>query len=284
MKTQNKISRRNVLKTGFAAAAAATIASPNAYAAQFAKQPGETKIVCVMGDYWHNPVWQEQHVRGIFSSNRDWKVYFVLASRYLTAELLSDTDLLITTRYGGGDALGWTPEPIVCERPRSDIIWTDEHVEAVCDNVRNRGMGFLAAHCTLFCGREEIEDLMGIEPQLHQEMQPMAYNYFNQDHPITRGIEPYYVTLDDQFGVDFKYPSRTTILFTTQAVHDKREMVSGWCLEQGNGRVVGLLPGDHNFAYRVAEFQEIFWRAAHWAMKRDIPPYPNAVKDKKGFN
>ena len=279
MKTQNKISRRNVLKTGFAAAAAATIASPNAYAAQFAKQPGETKIVCVMGDYWHNPVWQEQHVRGIFSSNRDWKVYFVLASRYLTAELLSDTDLLITTRYGGGDALGWTPEPIVCERPRSDIIWTDEHVKAVCDNVWNRGMGFIAAHCTLFCGSDEIEDLMGIEPQLHQEMQPMAYNYFNQDHPITRGIEPYYVTLDDQFGVDFKYPSRTTILFTTQAVHDKREMVSAWCLDQGKGRVVGLLPGDHNFAYRVAEYQEIFWRAAHWAMNLPIEPFYGSFDD-----
>jgi type 1 glutamine amidotransferase len=283
MNNQNKISRRNVLKTGIAVAATATIASPKAYAAQFEKRPGETKIVCVMGDYWHNPVWQEQHVRGIFSSKSDFKVYFVLASRYMTAELLSDTDLLITTRYGGGDALGWSPEPIVGERPPSDVIWTDEHVNAVCDNVRNRGMGFLAAHCTLFCGRNEIEDLMGIEPQLHQEMQPMAYSWFNQDHPITKGMEPYYITLDDQFGVDFKYPSRTTILFKTQAVHDKREMVSAWCIEQGNGRVVGLLPGDHNFAYRVPEYQEIFWRAAYWAMKRDIPPYPNAVKDKKGF-
>ena len=284
MNNKNKISRRSALKTGIAAAATATIASPKAYAAQFTKRPGETKVVCVMGDYWHNPVWQETHVRGIFSSYSDWKIYFVLASRYLTAELLSDTDLLITTRYSGGDALGWTPEPIICERPRSDTIWTDEHVEAVCDNVRNRGMGFLAAHCTLFCGSDEIEDLMGIEPQLHQEMQPMVHNYFNQDHPITRGIEPFYCTLDDQFGVEFKYPSRTTILFTTQAVHDKREMVNGWCLEQGKGRVVGLLPGDHNFVYRVAEYQEIFWRSAHWAMKRDIPPYPNAAKDKKGFN
>ncbi len=294
MKMKKIHSRRHVIKTGLTAAVAAaattsvaagsTIPSPQEYAANFKKAKGETKIVCVMGDYWHNPVWQEIHVRQIFSSYKDWKVYFVLSSRYLTAELLSDTDLLITTRYGGGDALGWTPEPIVGKRPSSDVIWTKEHVEAVCDNVRNRGMGFLAAHCTLFCGNREIEDLMGIAPLLHQEMQPVAYKYLNQDHPITKGMEPWYVTLDDQFGVEFLYPSRTTILFTTQAVHDKREMVNGWCIDQGNGRVVGLLPGDHNFVYRVKEYQEIFWRAAHWAMKRDIPPYPNATDDKKGFN
>ncbi len=284
MAGKKHVSRRNVLKTGIAAAATASVVSPSAYAAQFRKQPGETKIVCVMGDYWHNPVWQEQHIRGIFSYNKDYKVYFVLASRFLTAELLSDTDLLITTRYGGRDALGWTSEPIIGERPAGDIIWTDEHVEAVCDNVRNRGMGFLAAHCTLFCGREEIEDLMGIEPQLHQEMQPMVHTKFNQDHPITSGFEKYYITIDDQFGVDFKYPERTTILFRSQAVHDKREMVCAWCIEQGNGRVVGLLPGDHNFTYRVAEYREIVWRSAHWAMKRDIPPYPDAAKDDRGFN
>ena len=81
MAEKKTITRRNVLKTGIAAAATAAIAPPEAYAAQFKKQPGQTKIVCVMGDYWHNPVWQEQHIRGVFSSKRDYKVYFVLASR-----------------------------------------------------------------------------------------------------------------------------------------------------------------------------------------------------------
>ena len=112
----------------------------------------------------------------------------------------------------------------------------------------------------------------------------MALSRLCPDHPITRGIEPYYITIDDQFGVEFRYPERTTVLFSSQAVHDGREMINAWCLEQGTGRVVGLLPGDHNFTYRVAEYQEIFWRAAHWAMKRDIPPYPNAVQDRRGFN
>jgi len=102
-------------------------------------------------------------------------------------------------------------------------------------------------------------------------------------HPITRGIKPFYVTLDDQFDVQIKEPSRTTVLFKCIAVHDKRVSVNGWCLEQGKGKVVGLLPGHHQFIYRMPQYQEIFWRAAHWAMNREIPPYPNASTDTKGF-
>ena len=153
MNNKKNISRRSVFKTGIAAAATATIASPKAYAAQFAKRPGETKVVCVMGDYWHPAVAQETHVRQIFSSENSYKVYFVLASRYLTPELLSDADLFISARYGGSDSLGWTPEPVVVERPRADRIWTDEQCDAIFDNVTNRGMGWIAAHCTIASGR-----------------------------------------------------------------------------------------------------------------------------------
>ena len=275
MNTPHKPSRRKILKSGLAAAAAATVVTRKSYAESFKKKPGETKIVCVMGDYWHPAASQESHVRSIFSSKKDFKVHFVLSSRYLTAELLSDADLLITARYGGGDAPAWTPDPIVVERPRGDRIWTDEHIEAIYDNVKNRGMGWLAAHCSLFSGRKEIEDLMGIEPLLHQEIQPLVYRDFNQDHPITKGFDTFFTNLEEQFDVQIKDPSRTTILFKSIAVHDKRLAVNGWCLEQGNGRVVGLLPGHYQWTYRIPEYQEIFWRAAHWAMKRDIPPYPS---------
>ncbi|MFC1537857.1 ThuA domain-containing protein [Candidatus Latescibacterota bacterium] len=236
-----------------------------------------------MGDYWHLASAQERHVRQIFAPNRDWKVYFVLASSYLTKELLSDTDLLITARYGGGDDPAWSPEPIVGQRPPGDQIWTEEHISAVIDNVRNRGMGWLAVHCNVFCGSTELEDLMGIEPLLHQEMQPLIVQDLNQEHPITKGITPFTVTLDDQFDIELKYPQRTSRLFNTLAVHDKRVSLNGWCLEQGKGRVVGLIPGQFQFVYRVPQYQEIFWRSAYWAMNREIEPYPNASSDTKGF-
>jgi hypothetical protein len=286
------ISRRRALKSGVTAAALTASAAPPAsadgpdpikYAEKFRKKPGETKIVCVMGDYWHNLKMYENHIRNIFRYNRDWNVYFVLASRYLTKELLSDTDLFIASRYGGSDDFPWTPDPIVGERPRSDVIWTQDHVDAVVDNVKNRGMGFIAAHCNVFSGSTGIEELMGIEPLLHQEMQPMIVRDLNQEHPITKGLPPFTVTLDDQFDIELKYPERTTKLFNTLSVHDKRVAVNGWCLEQGKGRVVGLIPGQFQFVFRVPHYQELFWRAAYWAMNRTIEPYPGASTDTKGF-
>jgi len=273
MISDKKPSRRTVLKTGIASLASAAVAGSHEAAAVSPKAPGETRVVAVMGDYWHPAASQERHIRQIFSSLKDWKIYFVLASKYLTPELLSDTDLLITARYGGTDDPAWSPEPVVESRPPGDQIWTDEQVEKIFDNVRNRGMGWLAVHCTLFSGRKDVEDFIGIEPILHQEIQPVIVRELNPDHPITRGIDTFFFNLDEQFDAVIKDPASTTVLFRTLAVHDKRDALGGWCLEREKGRIVGLLPGHYQWTYRVPEYQMIVWRAAHWAMKRAIPPF-----------
>ncbi len=271
-------SRRKVLKTWLAALAAGAVAAPETGAVPKAKAPGEIKVVALMGDYWHNGVAQEIHVRSIFSSKKNWRIHFLRASRFLTADMLNDTDLLILARYGGSDAVGWSTEGIADSRVQGDSYMTDEQETAIIDNVMNRGMAFMAVHCTLFCGREKIEDLMGIEPLLHQEIQPLILQDINQEHPITKGIKTFFVNLDEQFDVQIKDPAKTTILFRTLAAHDKRNAISGWCLEQGRGRIVGLLPGHTQWPYRIPEYQEIFWRSAHWVLRREIPSYPKARK------
>jgi len=268
-----KQSRRTALKTGLAALAGASAISPSAFAQAAKKEPGETKIVAVMGDYWHPAVSQEQHVRQILGPIKGSKIYFVLASRYLTAELLSDADLFISARYGGADSPAWTAEPVVGSRPRGDDIWTDTHVSAIFENVEKRGMGWMACHCTIFSGRTDIEDFIGIEPILHQEIQPVIIQEFNPDHPVTKCMKPFFFNLDEQFDSQIKDTSTTTQLFRSIAVHDKRNALGGWCLDRGKGRVVGLLPGHYQWTYRVPQYQEIFWRAAHYAMRRDIPPF-----------
>ncbi len=269
----SKQSRRTALKTGLAVLAGATALSPSSFAQAAKKEPGETKIVAVMGDYWHPEVSQEQHVREILGRIKGAKIYFVLASRYLTPELLSDADLFISARYGGADSPAWIAEPVVGSRPRGDDIWTDTHVSAIFENVEKRGMGWMACHCTIFSGRTDIEDFIGIEPILHQEIQPVIIQEFNNDHPVTKGMKPFFFNLDEQFDSQIKDPATTTQLFRSVAVHDKRNALGGWCLDRGRGRVVGLLPGHYQWTYRVPQYQEIFWRAAHYAMRRDIPPF-----------
>lgn len=240
------------------------------------KAPGETKIVAVMGDYWHNGMTQEISIRKIFSSNKDWRVIFVRAGRFLTPELLSDADLLITARYDGPDSMPWSPEGLVDNVDgEPDQLWTDDNVKAIVENVRKRGMGYMALHCTLFCGKKDILDLMDIDPIMHNEVQPIWAFNLNKEHPITKGLPNFFINLDEQFAAVIK-SQYTTTLFETTAMHDKRHAVGGWCLESGKGKVVCMLPGHTPWPYRVPEYQEILWRSAYWAMGRDIPAYPGA--------
>lgn len=239
------------------------------------KALGETKIVAVFArDINHNGIAQEHYVRNIFKSKPStWRMIFVRVNRYFTPELISDADLVIVHHGRSGDTFDIENEPIAEKIEAGARIWTDENAQAVVDNVINRGMGFIALHNTLYSMNPKIEELLGVAKVYHEEIQPLWTHYLNQEHPITKGIGKFFINLDEQFGAVIKSRSTTTLLETT-AMHDKRRVCSGWCLERGKGRVVGLLPGHYIWAYRgVPGYQEIFWRATHWAMKQDIPPY-----------
>ena len=275
MNSQQKPSRRKALQTGLASVAAAAAVPSLAHSAIRPKAPGETKIVAIMGyDAMHNGVAYETSIRGIFSSKEDWRLIFCRTSKVFNPELLRDADLLMTQLFGGPYEAN--PDGISDTWEARKPIWTDENVKAVVENVTKRGMGWMPVHNAIWFGIPELEDLMGTRAILHQEIQPVIYDNFNQDHPITKGIEPFFTNLDEQFNVELQSPSTTTVLFRSFGVHDKNPGIGGWCHERGKGRVVGLLPGHEHWVYRVKEYQEIFWRAVHWAMGRDIPPYPNA--------
>ncbi|MFC1538247.1 ThuA domain-containing protein [Candidatus Latescibacterota bacterium] len=270
----NKKRNRRLLQTGTAALATGAFASPDANAAIQPKAPGETKIVAFMGgDYGHNSIPLEMHIREIFETKKNWRIIFVRASRFFTPGLISDADLLILSRHSRPDDIGWRTEGLVDSMETGEQLWNDENVNAIIDNVRTRGMGFMALHNTIVCRRTEITDLLDIKPIMHNEVQPLWVHNLNGEHPITKGVGKFYINIDEQFAAIIKSHS-TTSLFETSGIHDKRHAVGGWCLESGRGRIVGLLPGHAQYTYRVPEYQTIIWRSAHWAMKRDIPPYP----------
>ena len=269
-----KHGRRSFFKAGIASLTVATTGMPEVEAAVMPKKPGETKIVAIMGDYWHNGVMQEYHIREVFSHKKDYRIIFARGAQYFTPELISDADLLITARYLGNDNMGQSEKGLVDKMEEGVPVWTDENVEAIIDNVRNRGMGFMPLHCTIWCGNKKITDLMGVEPILHKEIQPIWVYDLNQDHPITKGIGKFFINLDEQFAAVIK-SQYTTSLFQTQAMHDKSTAVGGWCREDGKGRVVALLPGHTVWPYQTPEYMDILWRSAHWAMKREVTPHPD---------
>ncbi len=237
------------------------------------KRPGETKIVAFMGgDRGHNAIPLEFHMRGIFAGKPDFRMIFVQASRFFSPALISDADLLITSRHSRPDDIDWREDGLAEEMKSGAMFWTDGNVQAIIDNVEKRGMGFLPLHNSIFCGNSRLTEFLGITPVMHREIQPLWIHDLNDAHPVTAGIGNFMIELDEQFAVVIREQSTET-LFEMTAMHDKHEAVGGWCLKRGKGRIAGFLPGHLRWAYRTKEYREILWRAAHWAMERDIPPY-----------
>ena len=274
----NKAKRRRALRAGVPLLAASTVDAPIANAALRPKAPGETKVVAIFGTtIGHNGIGHEIYIRQIFESKKDWRLIFVRANKFFTPELISDADLLITCRDGGADPIDlFTAESGVAESVvQGSALWTDENVTAVIDNVRGRGMGLLATHNTVLCGNRQFMDFIdvrGIEPHMFE---PIWYTRINKAHPVMKGIGKFSILQDEQLAVIIK-SSSTATLFESTSVHEKRQAVSGWALEKGKGRIVGLLPGSTIHAYQTPEYQNIFWRAVHWVMRRDILSYPKA--------
>ena len=270
MKTRN-ITRRGAFGAGLAAAASATVLTRHASAAIRPKKAGETKVVYLGGDQLHNGMGQRQSLRGIFAP-AGWRFMAATDARYITPELLKDADLFIITRWGGAIE-GWCTEPIQEGTVEGDGYMSDELEAAILDNVLNRGMGFMSLHCTCWIPeRQKFNDMMGIKGIMHGPVQDVFLHNFDPNHPISTGIDDFIVPLDENFGVELTNPNAVK-LFESTGAQDKRHDIAGWSLENGNGRVVGLVAGHTYTSWRHPVYQQLYWRGAHWAMKRDIPPF-----------
>jgi type 1 glutamine amidotransferase len=242
------------------------------------KAAGETKVVALLGNTeWNNGLGHELCIRKIFASKKDWRLIFVRNSKAFTPNLIADADLLITCRAEGKDPIDLSsPDSGVAEKlVEGAVFWTEKNINAIIDNVKNRGMGLIALHNSITAADPKFDEFLDISPIPAHEFEPLWVTRINKEHPITKETGKFLIGNDEQFLVLIKSPSTST-LFETTAIHEKRQGVSGWALERGKGRIVGLLPGSAVHAYQAPEYRNIFWRAAHWAMKRDIQAYPEA--------
>jgi len=275
MGSQSLPSRRTAITTGLASfAAAAAVPLHTAFTAP--KAPGETKVIYFGGDYIHNGIGQERYIRQTFSKT-GWRMLFAQASRFITPGTLADTDLFMMTRTGAFDPQGFSPLGLVEDRPEPDQLLPPETEDALIDNIRNRGMGFMALHCT--AGNPEhpkLMELIGVKPlRSGAPLQPVKFHGFNPDHPITRGFTDFEIDLDENLKKVID-EDKVTLLFNATGAQDGTVNYGGWCVEPGNGRIVVLLAGHTNSAWRHSKYRELHWRAAHWAMHREIPPFEMA--------
>ena len=273
----NKVRRKGMLGAGLASFAAAA-STPEVGAAIKPKASGETKVVAVFGiTDKYNGIGHEVCVRQIFESKKDWRFIFVRANKMFTPQFISDADLLMICRDNSPDTVDLSGEDglLADTMLKGSIFYTDANVRAIIDNVKNRGMGLLAMHNTIMCGNRQFLDFLDVNEEGPHNLEPIWFTRMNKTHPIMQGIGKFPAILDEQLSAIIR-STTTATLFESTAVHEKRQVVSGWAFDSGKGRIAGLLPGSTIHVYQAPEYQNIVWRAAHWAMRRDIPIYPKA--------
>lgn len=264
------------MTAGIASLASAAVMVPRSQAALpkdiKPKKKGQIQVVYLGGDSLHSGFTQELSIRGILNRT-GWRLLFARDATHVTPELLRDTDLFFATRWGGGGGEGWLPGPIVEGNRPGETFLTPEMEKVVIDNVVNRGMGFISCHCTIANGGNvDLINMMGIVPMMHGPVQTVHMHNINQDHPISRGIEEFDVALDENFGVQL-VDKKAVRLFDSTGRSDHRHDVAGWCIEQGKGRIVGLVAGHTYTSWRHPLYRKMIWRAAHWAVRKDIPEF-----------
>ncbi len=268
MAREQSVKRRALLKTGLAAAAACAL--PGVLKAAKPAPQNETRVLFLGGDYYHSGIVMELHWREVLAGT-GWRLRFAQSSRFITPAVLRNTDLFVLIRGEGPDSLGWSPEGIVEERPLPAPFMTGEQEQAIVENV-HRGMGLLCMHSsTRHPERKKFLDLIAVEqPLRHGPLQRIRFHSMNRQHPITKDIDEFEIDLDQTGHVDVR-ENEVTILFRSTGMRDNREDVMGWCLERGEGRIAALLPGHLPAPRQSAQYKLMMWRAAHWALRRDIP-------------
>jgi len=261
MDFSQKHSRRNILKTGLAAAAAATLPISRAKAQRtqqrniitewVPKKPGEIRISAFCQN-------EPQVLSGLrpLTNIENVTLYWAGTNTIATPEMIRDTDIMATFY--------------------STYLYSDENRPVIIEEITKRGMAWYAIHNSTWMISEykELADLIGAYGMLHREVQPITISCLNQNHPITKGIEPFVINLDEQFGVylaDPKDPD-VTVLFRGQGLHDLHWTIQGWTAQRGKGRIVGMVPGHQEWTWREPYYAEMTWRAFYWMLNRPIEP------------
>ena len=288
MAVSKYLTRRKILKAGLTTIAASAVTTNPLLSAP--KKPGEVRVLVLAGDYWHNGMMYERHLKS-FLSTTGWNLLFAQSSKFITPEVLKDTDLFIFSRYGGGNP-GFTTDGLVEERPASAPWMSGEQEDAIIENVTKRGMGIIPFHCSIANTRnKKVLGLMGVKEMImHGPCVMTSFYNLNQYHPITEGVESFEevdeifgaVMLDVDYTPLFRAKQNYELLrkasgdpysggYYAERANFPLDRLAGWTREVGNGRMVYLNCMSYQTVFWKKSMKEIMWRSAYWAMNKDIP-------------
>jgi type 1 glutamine amidotransferase len=226
----------------------------------YGKPPQRSKqkphALVLIADRYHEPEHIEDGLRPVFAATGV-TPHFLVDYRALNAENLAHVDLLVILR----DGMVW---PDDFEKP---AIWmTPAQEKAVVDFVEGGG-AFLNLHNSMGVYPENgpYLNLVGGRYIGHGPLERFLVEVADQDHPITRGVTPFFAA-DEQHTPP--YDEKRVRLLLRNRSDDGKTAAAGWCHEPGQGRLVHLASGHTREALEHPMFQLLMRNAVNWLLRR----------------
>lgn len=214
----------------------------------------------LIGDGPHEPQHLEKGLRPAFNA-AGVVPHFTVDVRALSAENLARVKLLVVLRDG-------LMRPT--DDPKSFYCWvTKDHERAVVEFVE-KGGGFLNLHNALGLYPDDGPYLKLAAGRYigHGPLERFRIEPVDRNHPITRGIGPYFVA-DEQHTPVVDRP-RVKLLFRSLS-DGGVEGDAGWVYEPGAGRLCHLANGHTREALLHPTYQQVLRNAILWCVRRDSP-------------
>jgi type 1 glutamine amidotransferase len=307
MKAVGKISRRNLLQSAGALAAAGAINAANALgsdqlpASTLPGSGGKPRALALVGDRYHNQNDIRIAINRVF---RELGISIDYTTNYydLSAELLKPYQLFVCFRdnmiwpggylqtgtAGQGGFGGGSPgeDPNVFP-PEKEEYWISEEQGAAVKDFVAAGNSFYSYHNNAFVSRssKNYREVQGGYALSHPPLRPFKVKVVNKNHPITQGVEDFMVTDEQHYLVYDKDPNNILLqsenidgLTFTPSLRDPdhpdaptRDMgtssVSGWAHDYGKGRVVFTAIGHTTAAMWEPEYLKLQKNAVRWLLR-----------------
>jgi len=247
-------------------------------------QINRPRVLALIGDRYHNSDYIRVALTKIYDG-LNVSVDYTIDYDRLSRDLLKDYQVFLCLRDGmiwpngylGPDAYASYEQGLENREEfpeaRSQNWLREEQALALKEFVA-RGNGFYALHNNshVSLSSKTYRDLMGGAYIGHPPLRPFKVRVVNSNHPITRGIQDFFVN-DEQHYVEYDKDRKDILLeaenvdgLTFQKLGTKS--TAGWAYDYGRGRVVFTSPGYTIHALWAPEYVKLQRRAIEWLLKQ----------------
>jgi len=180
-------------------------------------------------------------------------------------DCLARTATLMEPEHGLTEDVLWETDVLIWWGHAKHELVSDEVAERVCKRVLD-GMGLIILHSGHMS--KVFRKLMGTSCSLrwHEEAEKERVWVINPQHPIARGLPPYFeIPHEEMYGERFDIPAPDELVFLSW-FQTGEVFRSGCCFTRGYGRIFYFQPGHETFPiYYQPQVQQVITNAVHWA-------------------